>query len=263
VQPTECQGLAPVGFTHPATTCWEKRMADDCPTTRRTPLGDVGGPGDAGCRKALARLCRDYWFPLYVFIRRRGHGPEQTEALAQGFLADLLDRGDLSGLDGSKGRFRSFLRAACDRYLADLRDAEPTARRGHGAVVVSIDRLDAEERYARQPAHERTAERLYEHQWATALLARVMERLEAECAHEGNIELFRWLRPGLTGDGPAAGYLVIGGELCMPENVVRGAARRMRLRYRELLREEVARTTADPDDVDEEIGELMIALSSG
>ncbi len=233
------------------------------PTTHWSLLGRVGDPANAGCREALEQVCRDYWFPLYAFIRRRGHDAYQAEDLVQGFLADLLERGELARLDQSKGRFRSFLRAACDHYVANRRAHDRAAKRGGGVVIISIDRLDAEVRYAREPSHERTAERLYEQQWALALLARVLERLEAECKQEGKAELFRWLRPALQGDGMAPNYVVIGGELCMTENAVRGAARRMRLRYRELLREEVGRTTADPDDVDEEIGELMIALSGG
>jgi RNA polymerase sigma-70 factor (ECF subfamily) len=236
-------------------------MSARFPTTQWSRLARVGDPGDAGCREALERLCRDYWFPLYAFIRRRGYDAHQAEALVQGFLADLLERGDLARLDQSNGRFRPFLRAACDQYLANGCDHDRAANRGAGAVLVSIDRLDAEDRYGREPSHERTAERLYEEQWALALLARVLQRLESECQQEGKHELFHWLKPALQRDGLAPNYLVIGGELCMTENAVRGAARRIRLRYRELLREEVARTTADPDDVDEEIGELMIALS--
>jgi DNA-directed RNA polymerase specialized sigma24 family protein len=233
------------------------------PTTHRSRLGRAGDAADPGRGEAMEQLCRDYWFPLYAFIRHRGHNPHQAEDLVQGFLAYLLERGDLATFDQSKGRFRSFLRAACDHYLANRREHERAAKRGGGAVIVSIDRLDAEDRYAREPSHERTPERLYEKEWALALLARVLERLEAECHQDGKHELFGWLKPALQSDGLAPNYLVIGGELCMTENAVRGAARRMRLRYREILREEVARTTADPDDVDEEIGELMIALSGG
>jgi RNA polymerase sigma-70 factor (ECF subfamily) len=233
------------------------------PTTHWSRLGRVGDPADPASRAVLEQLCRDYWFPMYAFIRRRGHDAHQAQDLVQGFLVDLLERGDLARLDQSKGRFRSFLRAACDHYLANRRDHERAAKRGGASVILSIDRLDAEDRYAREPSHGRTPERLYEKQWALALLARVLERLEAESQQDGKDELFRWLKPALQGDGLAPNYVVIGGELCMTENAVRGAARRMRLRYRELLREEVARTTADPDDVDEEIGELMIALTGG
>jgi len=238
-------------------------MTAHFPTTHWSQLGRAGDPAAPGSRAALEQLCRDYWFPLYVFIRHRGHDAHEAEDLVQGFLADLLERGDLARLDQSKGRFRSFLRAACDHFLANRRDHDRAVKRGGASVIISVDRLDAEDRYACEPSHERTPERLYEQQWALALLARVLERLEAECREQEKEELFRWLRPALQGDGLAPNYVAIGGELCMNENAVRGAARRMRNRYRELLREEVARTTADPDDVDEEIGELMIALSRG
>ena len=117
-------------------------------------------------RAALEDLCRDYWFPLYAFVRRHGLSPDEAEDIVQGFLADLLERGDLASLDQSKGRFRSFLRAACEHYLANRRDHDRAAKRGGGVTIVSIDRLDAESRYDREPAHELTAERLFERQWA-------------------------------------------------------------------------------------------------
>lgn len=235
-------------------------MAAQFPTTQR---GRLDRAGDSIRREALEPLCRDYWFPLYAFIRHRGHDPDRAEDLVQGFLADLLERGDLGQLEQTRGRFRSFLRAACDHYLANQRDQDRAVQRNGGAVIVPIDRPDAEGRYTREPSRVRTPGRLFEQQWALVLLARVLDRLEAECRDQGKDELFRWLKPALQGDGLVPNYLAIGGELCMTENAVRGAARRMRLRYRELLREEVTRTIVDPEDVDEEIGELMIALSGG
>jgi RNA polymerase sigma factor (sigma-70 family) len=236
-------------------------MAARYPTTHWSRLGRAGNLADPQARDALERLCRDYWFPLYAFIRGRGHDSHAAEDLVQGFLADLLERNDLAKLDQSKGRFRSFLRAACDHYLANRREHDRAAKRGGSASIVSIDRLEAESRYGREPSHDLTPERLYEREWALALLRRVLDRLEAESIQDGKAELFARLRPALQGDGLAPSYRAIGEELGMKEGAVRGAAHRIRQRYRALLREEVGRTIDDPDAADEEIGELAVALA--
>jgi DNA-directed RNA polymerase specialized sigma24 family protein len=237
-------------------------MSARFPTTRWSRIGRAGVPGDAEARAALEELCRDYWFPLYAFIRARGHSSDESEDIVQGFLADLLERGDLARLDQSKGRFRAFLRAACDHYLSNRRDHDRAAKRGGAVSIVSIDRRDAEGRYDREPLHQMTPERLFEREWALALLARVLDRLEAESVQSGNGIFFERIRPALQNDGLAPSYRAIAEELGMSAEAVRGAARRVRLRYRELLREEVGRTTDDPEAVDEEIGELLVALAS-
>jgi RNA polymerase sigma-70 factor (ECF subfamily) len=231
------------------------------PTTRWSRVARAGGPADATAREALEGLCRDYWFPLYAFARRRGLSPHEAEDLVQGFLADLLERGDLAGLDRSKGRFRAFLRAACEHYLANRRDHDRAAKRGGNRTLIPIDRLDAEGRYGREPAHERTAEREFERQWALTLLERVLRRLEDESARSGKAALFDRLRPALQGDRLARSYREIAAALGMAEGAVRVAAHRLRARYRELLREEVGRTTDDPAAIDDEIKDLLAALA--
>src|SRR5271156_4365813 len=170
-------------------------MAARFPTTRWSRIGRVGDQGDPEARAALEGLCRDYWFPLYAFIRARGHSSDESEDLVQGFLADLLERGDLARLDQSKGRFRAFLRAACDHYLSNRRDHDRAAKRGGAVSIVSIDRRDAEGRYEREPSHQMTPERLFEREWALALLARVLDRLEAESVQVGNRVFFERIRP--------------------------------------------------------------------
>jgi DNA-directed RNA polymerase specialized sigma24 family protein len=228
------------------------------PTTRWSRVIQAGDPADPGGRAALEDLCRDYWFPLYAFVRRRGATPPEAEDHVQGFLADLLERGDLATVRRSKGRFRTFLRAACDHYLSNRRDHDKAAKRGGNVVIVSVDRLDAESRYTREPSHELTAERLFERQWALTLLGRVLERLEAEA---GKTALFARLRPALQGEDLAASYAAIGAELGMSDGAVRVAAHRLRARYRELLREEVGRTTDERESVSDEIAQLMAALA--
>jgi RNA polymerase sigma factor (sigma-70 family) len=232
------------------------------PTTRWSRVAAASGPNDASARVALEGLCRDYWFPLYAFARRRGQSPQEAEDTVQGFLADLLERDSLAGLDRSKGRFRDFLRAACDHYLANQRDHDRAAKRGGGVTIISIDRIDAEGRYDRELSHDLTAERLFEKYWALMLLERVLRRLEAESAQAGKAELFARLRPALQGSGLAVPYSALGDELGMSEGAVRVAAHRLRSRYREILREEVGRTTDDQTSVDDEIGELLAALAA-
>jgi len=233
------------------------------PTTHWSQIARVGDASEPESRVALERLCCDYWFPLYAFIRRKGHSPEEAEDAVQEVFAALLERGDLSGLDRSKGRFRSFLMAACSHHLANRLAADRTVKRGGARVIVPFDRLDAEGRYGREPAHRLTPERLFDRQWALALLGRALGRLEAEWADAGKVELFARLRPGLQGDGLAAPYRFIAGELGMSEGALRVSAHRLRTRYRELLLEEVARTTEDPAACDDEIGALLAALASG
>ena len=141
-------------------------MAARFPTTRWTRVIRAGDPADPGAITALEDLCRDYWFPLYAFVRRQGLSPDEAEDIVQGLFADLIERGDMASVDQSKGRFRSFLRAACEHYLANCRDHDRAAKRGGEVAMVSINRLDAECRYDREPAHELTAERLFEREWA-------------------------------------------------------------------------------------------------
>jgi RNA polymerase sigma factor (sigma-70 family) len=246
--------------------CWPDspcRKVAHPPVSRRQSGAASHGRADAAARAALEELCHDYWFPLYSFIRRRGSSPHEAEDLVQGFLADLLERGDLADLDRSKGRFRAFLRAACEHYLANRRNHDRAAKRSGERSIVSIDRLDAEDRYGCEPAHEITAERLFERQWTLTLLDRVLKRHEAESAQSGRSALFDQLRPALQGDHLAPSYRDIAARLGMTEGAVRVAAHRLRSRYREILREEVGRTTDDPSSVDDEIAVLLAALGAG
>ena len=237
-------------------------MAARLPTTRWSRVIRASDSADPGARTALEELCRDYWFPLYAFVRRHGLSPDEGEDIVQGLFADLIERGDMASMDQSKGRFRSFLRAACEHYLANRRDHVRPAKRGGGVTIVSINRLDAESRYDREPAHELTAERLFERQWALTVLSRVLERFEVEAVQAGKWTLFARLRPALQGDELAPSYAAIGAELGMSDGAVRVAAHRLRARYRELLREEVGRTTDEPTAIDSEIADLLATLAS-
>jgi RNA polymerase sigma-70 factor (ECF subfamily) len=214
-----------------------------------------------GARDALAELCEAYWYPLYAFVRRRGHDPESAEDLVQGFLATLLERESLAAVDRSKGRFRSFLVASCSHYLSNRQDHERALKRGRGHAIVPIDVATAEDRYRREPAHELTPERLFERRWATTLLDHVLGRLESEMAAADKSAIFAALKPALLGSAERLSYARIAAELNCSEGAARGAAHRLRARYRTLLRGEVARTLDDPSAVDEEIRELFATFS--
>jgi RNA polymerase sigma-70 factor (ECF subfamily) len=172
----------------------------------------------------------------------------------------LLEKRDLVSIDRGKGKFRSFLMAACTHYLANQRDHDRAKKRGGGRGVISIDRLNAEGRYGREPAHELTAERLFERQWALTLLERVVERLESEMVQAGKARQFAVLKPALLGGAARAPFSQIAIELGLSEDAARAAAHRLRKRYRDTLRDEVARTLDEPALVDEEIAALFAAL---
>jgi RNA polymerase sigma factor (sigma-70 family) len=214
-----------------------------------------------GAREALASLCSTYWYPLYAFVRRKGYDVEAAEDLVQGFFTRLLEKGDLGSVDRSKGRFRSFLMAACTHYMANQADQDKAKKRGGGKSPISIDRLAAEGRYGCEPAHDLTAERLFERQWALTLLQNVLDTLASEMERIGKTRQFEALRPSLLGGAKKTPYCKIATDLGVTEQAARSAAHRLRGRYRELLREEVACTLDDPAELDQEIRSLFASLS--
>jgi RNA polymerase sigma factor (sigma-70 family) len=227
------------------------------PSTHWSRVLAAGNPSAPEARAALAALCAAYWYPLYAFVRRRGHEPEEAEDLVQGFFTALMENDGLATIDRTKGRFRSFLVAACTHFLANRRDYERTLKRGGGRSIVPLDRLQAEERYGREPAHEMTAERLFERRWATTLLDHVLARLEAELSVAGKTRLFEALRATLLGGSEKQSYAEVAAALGCSEGAARGAAHRLRARYRALLREEIARTVDGSSTIEDEIRDLF------
>jgi RNA polymerase sigma-70 factor (ECF subfamily) len=207
---------------------------------------------------ALADLCRLYWYPVYAYVRRRGHGAHDAEELTQAFFARLLEKDGLASVTPTRGRFRSFLLTACQNFLSNERERANALKRGGGRVV-SLDLADADGRYQREPAHQETAERLYERRWALALLARVVQRLREEYEGDGKGLLFDAIKGQLTGDGTAP-YAELGARLGMMEAAVKTAVHRLRKRYGELLREEIGETVATEAEIDDEIRALFRAL---
>jgi len=199
--------------------------------------------------------------PLYAFVRRSGHSPQDAEDLTQAFFARLLDKNYLAAADREKGRFRSFLLVALKRFLANEWERQHALKRGGYATVVAIDQDDAESRYGGDPGHTEQPDVLLEKQWAMALIGQVMGRLQAEYGASGRGEVFDFLRASLTRDDSAIGYAEIATRLGTTTPAVKMAAMRLRDRYQALLREEIARTVVSPAEIDDEIRYLFSVFS--
>jgi RNA polymerase sigma-70 factor (ECF subfamily) len=215
---------------------------------------------DPRSRAALNALCQTYWFPLYAFLRRQGLNPEGAQDVTQSFFAHLLEHHALATVDQAKGKFRSFLLASLRNFLANEWKHDRAQKRGGGCSLVSLDADCAEARYAAQVAGAETADRAYDRHWALALMEKVLDRLRSEQVVLGKCAQFERLRACLMGEPDAPRYAALAAGLEMSEESVRMAVSRLRRRFRELLREEIAHTVAAPADIDEEIRDLFAAL---
>jgi RNA polymerase sigma-70 factor (ECF subfamily) len=209
---------------------------------------------------ALEQLCRTYWYPLYAYVRRRGHGPEDAQDLTQEFFARLLARNSLAQVGPEKGKFRSFLLAALRHFLSDQRDRVRAAKRGGGVEILSLDAQEAEERYRLEPVERLDAERIYERRWAMTLLEQALTRLRDESVAAGKTELFERLRSFVAGDSEVT-CGEVASELRLSESAVKSAVHRLRERYRAFVREEIAHTVADPTEIEAEIRYLIMVMS--
>ena len=238
----------------------ENPAAGDFPTTHWSRVLAAGDPGAPSAREALAELCQSYWFPLYAYIRRRGHDPDRAQELTQDLFVRLLEKEVLAAADPARGRFRAFLRAVCTDFLANSRDRERARKRGGDRVFIPIDVTEAEGRYTAEPAHEWTAERLFDRSWALTLLGRVLDRLRREYEKAGQAAAFAALCPVLTEGAGAVPYATLAARLGTTGGTVRVAVHRLRRRYGALLRAEIVATVDDPAEVDDEIRDLFSAL---
>ena len=217
---------------------------------------------DTRATAALETLCRTYWYPLYAFVRLQGYAAEDAQDLTQGFFARLLAKDYLAAVDPAKGRFRSFLLAAIKHFLADERDKATALKRGGGQPLISLDAQQAEERYRLEPTHDWTPDKLFERRWALSLLSAVFERLEQDYAAAGKGELFQVGQRFLSPESGEADYPAAARQLDMNEGAVRMAVHRLRRRYAELFRAEVANTVADPGEIEDEMRHLRGILSA-
>jgi RNA polymerase sigma-70 factor (ECF subfamily) len=231
-------------------------------TTHWSVVLAAGQGASADAQEALAALCQTYWYPLYAYVRRKGHQPDDAQDLTQEFFARLLERHYLQSADPERGRFRSFLLTAFKRFLSKERDRARTKRLGGGIRLLPLDFEAGERRYTLEPPHEVTAERIYEQRWALTLLDRVFVRLRDEFDQAGKQKQFNYLKVYLTGEAGKPSYQEAAAELGMTEGAVKVAVHRLRRRYRDSVREEIAQTVAGLEDVDEELRHLFAALHS-
>lgn len=211
-------------------------------------------------REALEKLCRGYWLPLYAFVRREGHSPEEAQDLTQEFFARFLERRDFDAVRREKGRLRSYLLVALKHFLANERQRAKRVKRGGGEQPISLDEILQSQRFDLEPAETLTAEEIYERRWATAVLDQVLARLEEEFCRTGKGPLFGHLRVLLADEPGHPSQAEMAKELGMTENALKQAFHRLRLRYRECLRDELAQTIATPDDLEDELSHLIAVL---
>ena len=212
---------------------------------------------------ALEELCHTYWYPLYAYVRRQGHSREDAEDFTQGFFTRLLEKNFLEGITNDKGKFRSFLLVAVKRFLANEWDRANRQKRGGGALTLSLDWQDADNRYQIDPADHLSPDKLYDRAWAVTVLEHVITRLRDEHGAEGKTALYEQLKPFLMMGKSEIPYAQAATTLKLTEGAVRVAVHRLRRRYRELLREEITQTLANPAQADEEMQALFSALATG
>jgi len=210
---------------------------------------------------ALEKLCRTYWYPLYAYVRRKGYNAPDAQDLTQEFFARLLARNYLSVADRNRGKFRSFLLGSLEHFLAREWTKAHAQKRGGGQPLVSLDEVDAERIYQQEPATGLAPESLYDKRWAMTLLERAMERLGVDYAAAGKRELFDQLKSLLLAECSGESYRQLAGPLGLSEGAVKVAVHRLRHRFREVVRAEIAQTVATPAEVDEELRCLMSALN--
>lgn len=240
--------LAPSGKGEFATTHWSVVLLAGQQTK------------EVEAREAFARVYLDYWYPLYAYVRRRGNLPTHAEDITQDFFVHLLEKKSLQGLEQAGGRFRSFLLRSLDNFLANEWDRRRAQKRGNGQTLLSLNAVEGEVWYSQIATDRHTPETLFERQWALTLLSKVLEQLRNECEATGKSGLFDDLRLHLQGDRQGPPYAEIAARQGMSEGAVKVTVHRLRQRYIELLRSEIARTVSRSDEVDEELRHLVALM---
>lgn len=232
-----------------ATTHWSVVLA----------AGEINTPASAA---ALDELCSGYWYPLYAYVRRHGHSPELSQDLTQEFFHRLLRKNYLAQIDPKKGKFRSFLLASMNHFLANEWDRSKTLKRGGGISFVPLDGQLAEQRFESERRTSYSPAELYDRTWAMALLEKVLGRLRQETAANGKAERFEALKEVLMGERPSLTYAALATKLGTTEPALKMMVQRLRRRYGELLREEISQTVTDQAEVQSELRHLRSVLSS-
>lgn len=230
-------------------------------TTHWSVVVAAGRNDTTKAHDALAKLCQTYWHPLYAYVRRLGHSPPDAQDLTQEFFARLLAKNYLAGADESRGRFRSFLLASLKHFLVNEWEKARAQKRGGGQIPISIDMSTAETNCHFEPVDTLTADKIFERRWAVTLLDQVLRRLREEYVASDRERLFEQLKPTLTDDSGTMRYADIAVRLGTTEGAVKVAVHRLRHRYREVLRAEIAQTVSSPGEVDDELRNLFAALA--
>ncbi len=210
--------------------------------------------------EALEELCRTYWYPIYGYIRGRGYSPEDAQDLVQAFFERFLEKSYLGSVDAQRGKFRSFLLASVNHFLSNELDRARAQKRGGGQAIESLDEQDAEGRYLREPVEAQTPESLFERAWAETVLASVLNRLREESNAGGRPDRFEVLKVFLVDDKGTLTFADAAVQLSVTEASVKSFVRRMRMRYRQLFREELGKTVEDPAQIEEELRHLVTVL---
>jgi RNA polymerase sigma-70 factor (ECF subfamily) len=221
--------------------------------------GHSSAPGASG---ALEKLCGTYWYPVYAYVRRRGHGMHDAQDLTQGFFAHLLQRQAFRGVVPGRAKFRSFLLASLNHFLDDERDRQRAQKRGGGQPILSFDAPEAEQRYRIEPVDAETPERLFERRWAITVLDGAMARLEQEFVAAGKGPLFETLREFIVEGAAGRPYAQVAVPLGMTEEAVKKAVQRLRRRYGQAIREEIAHTVATASEIEAELRDLWSVLGA-
>jgi RNA polymerase sigma factor (sigma-70 family) len=229
-------------------------------TTRWSVVLASRSRDDAQARQALAFLCHAYWYPVYAWVRRRGHSPEDAADLAQEFFSRLLERSDLARADPARGRFRSWLLTSLNNFLANEWDRARAKKRGGGEAPISLDTVEGERRYQLEAPQALGPDQLYQRRWALTLLDRVLEQLRAEQLERGKGAFFERVRGFLTSEGAPGSTEAVAAELGTTPGALKTAVSRLRGRYRELLCAEIAETVEDPREAEDEIRGLLAVL---
>lgn len=231
-------------------------------TTHWSVVRQAGESGSPQATQALETLCRSYWYPLYAYVRRNGHNPHDAQDLTQEFFARLLERNYLQLADRTQGRFRTFLLTSLKHFLINDWKKQSREKRGGGQKVLSLDET-AETRFAAEPMTAQPPDSLYDRGWAAVLLDRAFSALRAEFEKSSKLDLFERLKVFVWGEKSALSYAAMGEQMGMTENAVKVTVHRMRQRYGELLRAEVAETVESPDGINEELRYLVSIIREG
>ena len=226
-------------------------------TTHWSVVISAGHQSSPNAQEALEKLCRTYWYPLYAYVRRQGNNPEDAQDLTQAFFAWFLDRSFLRQADRERGRFRSFLLTSLNHFLAHERERAQALKRGGRQVHIPWDLAAAENRYHFEPTSETSPENTFDQRWALALFHQALGRLRLEYANAGKNELFEQLKTFLTNVADDGGYEGIAARLDMAPGSIAVAVHRLRQRYGELVKEEIAHTVASPAEVQDELRYLI------